>query len=140
MADSALSPELADKVETLYRLYASRVTALAYRQTRNHAVADDVAGEAWLRVVRWVHTLRAENDQAWGWLSAIVRHAALDYYRPKRSTERVTDWSQSENALPAAESAEDTFLERLELATVVRQLQGCGETAMAKALYEAAAA
>ncbi|MEU4235372.1 sigma-70 family RNA polymerase sigma factor [Nonomuraea sp. NPDC026600] len=109
-----LCAEASARLERLYRLYADRVLAVAVRRTGNRDVAQDVAGDVWLRagisLARGL--LHGGDESAWPWLAAITRRAAIDHFRPARSHERPTDWDDPVHgrALPTAPPAEDAAL------------------------------
>ncbi len=100
------------RLEGLYLRYAARVARVAQARTRDFHAAEDVASETWTRAAAWIPTLRADDDHAWAWLATITRRAAIDYYRPRRSTEKPTDWDTAADMLPTAPAAEDEALTR----------------------------
>lgn len=108
----ALTPQAAQRLDRLFRLYNGRVTAIARQLANGVDDADDIAASAWLVASRWVHTLQADDEQAMGWLATITRHAVRDYYKPRRSHEVPSDWTDavSSFALPTAPAAEDVAL------------------------------
>lgn len=110
--DGALSAEASARLERLYRLHADRVARLAYRRTGDHHLAQDIAGETWLQAANWIDTLKADDDNAIGWLSAIVKRAVAGHYRRPRTSEKPTDWGDpvTGRRLPAAPPAEDVLL------------------------------
>ncbi|MEU7743346.1 sigma factor [Nonomuraea sp. NPDC049158] len=103
-----LSSEAAERVARLYDLHRNRVLAVARRFTLSPDVAQDVAGETWLRVTRSIASLQGAEENAGAWLATICRRAAADFYRPRRSWELPTDWSDPAWAvrLPAVSSVE----------------------------------
>ncbi|MFD5455572.1 RNA polymerase sigma factor [Streptomyces olivaceus] len=111
--DERLSPQAAQRLDRLFRLYNDRVVSIARSLANNADDADDIAACAWLVAARWVHTLQTADDQAMGWLATITRHAVRDFYKPRRTHEVPSDWTDtvSSFALPAAPAAEDVALE-----------------------------
>lgn len=107
-----LSAASGERLDRLFRLYNRRVVALA-RTLANHADdADDIAADTWVVATRWIGTLKADDDQAMGWLATLTRHAVRDFYKPRRNREQPRDWSDtvSSFALPTAPAAEDVAL------------------------------
>ncbi|MEU4235560.1 sigma-70 family RNA polymerase sigma factor [Nonomuraea sp. NPDC026600] len=125
MSTATMSEPQAERVTRLFELYSARVLGLARSRTTSPQIAQDVAGETWLRVVRSIDRLRASDDAAWSWLATITRYAAADYYRPFRSHERPTDWAEDGHRLPAAPSAEAEAVARL---TLTERLTSAGVT------------
>ncbi len=65
----------------LYDRYAPRMYAYIYRRVSDAAVAEELTGELFLRVLRAVR-----NNQAWGdsfiaWLYRIAHNLVVDHYR-----------------------------------------------------------
>ncbi|WP_435060318.1 RNA polymerase sigma factor [Streptomyces sp. bgisy060] len=87
-----LTEAAAARLDRLFRLYNSRLLGFAVSQTRDHATAEDVVSETWLRAARSLDQLQAEDAKAYGWLRSIAFRAAVDVYRPKSSTEKATDF------------------------------------------------
>lgn len=103
-----LSAEAAERLDRLFRLYNSRLVAFAATRTRDYATAEDVVSETWLRAAVSLPQLQAADDRAYGWLRAIAFRAAIDHYRPKRSAEKPTDFTDAVAVrdLPAAPPAD----------------------------------
>jgi RNA polymerase sigma-70 factor (ECF subfamily) len=110
-----LAPATAERLDRLFRRYNTRLLAFAATRTRDHATAEDVVSETWLRAAVSLPQLRADDDRAYGWLRAIAVRAAVDHYRPKRASERPTDWADgfNEAKLPVTRAAEDVALAEL---------------------------
>lgn len=115
--DTQLSADAADRLDHLFRTYSARVLGLARRHADVRADADDIAGRVWLAVTtffaRGGQLLAA--DRAWPWLATITRREAGHLYRPRRASEKPTDFTDPGPArsLPAARAAEDIALDRL---------------------------
>ncbi|MEU8672961.1 RNA polymerase sigma factor [Streptomyces anulatus] len=107
-----LSPEAADRLDRLFRLHNTRLLGFAVSRTRDHAAAEDVVSETWLRAALSLHQLRADDNRAYGWLRSIAFRAAVDRYRPRSASETPEDWSDvlTSRALPPAPAAEDDAL------------------------------
>ncbi|MEV6683291.1 RNA polymerase sigma factor [Streptomyces erythrochromogenes] len=87
-----LTAESADRLDRLFRLHNSRLVAFAATRARDYATAEDVVSECWVRAALSLHQLQATDEQAYGWLRAIIVRAAIDHYRLRRSSEAPTDF------------------------------------------------
>ncbi|MGW6605467.1 RNA polymerase sigma factor [Streptomyces sp. NPDC055036] len=107
-----LSAATVERLDTLFRLYNVRLLSFAATRTRDHATAEDVVSETWVRAALSLPQLQADDSRAYGWLRAIAVRAAIDHYRPRRSTERPTDWTDAlaSFALPTEAPADDDAL------------------------------
>ncbi|WP_097922974.1 RNA polymerase sigma factor [Streptomyces sp. wa1063] len=103
-----LTAASADRLDRLFRLYNRRLVAFAVTRTRDHATAEDVVSETWLRAALSLHQLQADDDRAYGWLRSIAFRAAVDQYRPRRASEQPRDWTDAlaSFSLPAAPPAD----------------------------------
>ncbi|WP_411073326.1 RNA polymerase sigma factor [Streptomyces sp. cmx-4-25] len=105
-----LSAASADRLDRLFRLYSSRVLAYAVTRAKRPEDAHDIAGETWAKACRTISNLRTDDDRAMPWLAGIVRHAAVDYYRPRRANELPRDWTDAlvSRPLPATPPADES--------------------------------
>ena len=83
----------------LYDRYAPRMYAYIYRRVSDAALAEELTGELFLRVLRAVR-----NEQAWGesfvgWLYRIAHNLVVDHYRRQPPTPAV----QLDEAIVAAD-------------------------------------
>ncbi|MFF3857468.1 RNA polymerase sigma factor [Micromonospora sp. NPDC002575] len=103
-----LTAASADRLDRLFRLYNARLLGFAATRTRDHAAAEDVVSETWLRAAVSLSQLRADDAHAYGWLRSIAFRAAVDQYRPRSASEKPEDFTDalSARALPAAPAAE----------------------------------
>jgi RNA polymerase sigma-70 factor (ECF subfamily) len=65
----------------LYDLYAPKIYAYIYRRVSNPAVAEDLTGELFLRVLRAIQNENAWRDSFRGWLYRIAHNLVVDHYR-----------------------------------------------------------
>lgn len=90
LADDALvaglAVEDADAATAFVRRFQARVYGLALSVTRDPALADDVAQEAFLRAWRAASTYDAVRGSVPAWLLTITRNVAIDAVRARRST------------------------------------------------------
>jgi RNA polymerase sigma-70 factor (ECF subfamily) len=71
-------------VADLYDRYVNLVFTLIIRIVQNHALAEDLTQEVFLRVWRSALTYRAEVGTVKSWLLAIAHHCAVDELRRRR--------------------------------------------------------
>jgi RNA polymerase sigma-70 factor (ECF subfamily) len=105
-----------DRLELFFVIYNARlVRYLRGRLGVRWALADDLAQETWLQVARSLHTCRAADDKAFGWLCTIARRTAIHYFRLARNTREIAaDFTgAAELGLPLAASAEDVAITRI---------------------------
>jgi RNA polymerase sigma-70 factor (ECF subfamily) len=65
----------------LYDRYAPRMYAYLYRRVSDAALAEDLTGELWLRVLRAIQTEKAWRDSFIAWLYRIAHNLVVDHYR-----------------------------------------------------------
>jgi RNA polymerase sigma-70 factor (ECF subfamily) len=85
---------------------------LRYLAVKAPAVADDVAGETWLQVVRDLARFRGGFDDFRAWLFTVARNRAIDAARAS-SARPVVLMPELPDVAAAAASAETQALERL---------------------------
>jgi RNA polymerase sigma-70 factor (ECF subfamily) len=81
VTSQAVSPE----IELLVREHARLVFRIAYSVVRNHADAEDVVQEVFLRVSKY-GAKDIGNGKAW--ISRVAWRAAVDHYRSRRQNEQ----------------------------------------------------
>ena len=103
-------------IEDLVREHAQTVFRVAYSVVRNHADAEDVAQETFMRATRHGKLEGIENPRAW--LAKIAWRLALDRVRraPEQSLDDVAD------RLRSAEGPMDEALSREQRTRLLRQL------------------
>jgi DNA-directed RNA polymerase specialized sigma24 family protein len=116
-SDPRESASSAVRLTTLFTLYHDRlVRALRARLGRyDWHLAEDLAGETWVRAVASIELCRAADDRAFGWLMSLAQCAMADHYRLARNTrELATDFTGPRAySLPKEWAAEDHALARL---------------------------
>ena len=108
-----------DALRTLYEAQAGRLFGVAMAILRDRAAAADALHDAFLRVQGRAGQFDPSRGAADAWLSAVVRHAALDIARA-RGREQLTD----DPALGDA-AVEADALERVAADTEARRLKDC---------------
>lgn len=77
------------RFEQLYRLYVGRVYAYCYRRVANHADAEDLCSEVFVRIWRSLPGYR--GGLAAAWIFKIAYHTLCDYLRSSSPTWAVLD-------------------------------------------------
>src|SRR5689334_15951269 len=128
-------------VEGIWNEVASQLRSFIRSRVRNHAAAEDILQEVFLRIHQKLPTVRdTERLEAWVW--RITRNAIADHFRKSRSSEPLPA-----DLAPASEQPGDgpdlrpcvrRFLNELEPAyrnaLVLTEWQGLTQTQMAKRL------
>jgi RNA polymerase sigma-70 factor (ECF subfamily) len=65
----------------LYDRYAPRMYAYIYRRVSDAALAEDLTGELFLRVLRAIQNEKAWRDSFIAWLYRIAHNLVVDHYR-----------------------------------------------------------
>jgi RNA polymerase sigma factor (sigma-70 family) len=90
LADDALvaglAVEDADAATAFVRRFQAKVFGMAVSVTRDPALADDVAQEAFLRAWRSASTYDSVRGSVAAWLLTITRNVAIDAVRARRAT------------------------------------------------------
>jgi RNA polymerase sigma-70 factor (ECF subfamily) len=71
-----------EEFERVYRRHAAQILAYARRCTGRTDIAEDIASEAFLELLRRRETIDVERLPAW--LFTVVRNRAIDYWRRRR--------------------------------------------------------
>ncbi|MFE9906463.1 RNA polymerase sigma factor [Streptomyces achromogenes] len=118
-----------DAFATLYNDHRSDVFRSLARRTRDHALAEDLTQETFLRALRRIDTFRHRPTTGGfaGWLSAIARNLYLDHLKLHRTTREV---ATSETFLldEPCESAEESVLRELDTAATVQAVETAMQT------------
>ena len=132
LADDALVAGLAvedpDAATAFVRRFQAKVFGMAVSVTRDPALADDVAQEAFLRAWRSASTYDGVRGSVSAWLLTITRNVAIDAVRARRSTPAQDDELDRllQSALGGGRGADVTGEEaatRAEAARVVGRLR-----------------
>jgi RNA polymerase sigma-70 factor (ECF subfamily) len=77
-------------VETLWASFASQLRNFIRSRVRDHAAAEDILQESFLKIRRKLSTLRSDQKvEAWIW--RIVRNAIADHFRRDRPNDPLLD-------------------------------------------------
>ncbi|WP_171033102.1 RNA polymerase sigma factor [Qipengyuania marisflavi] len=80
--------------EAFQRLYArtsSKLFAICLAVTRDHAAAEDVLQESYLKIWDRAKGYDPERNRPLAWMCAIARNAAIDWYRARARHHHVSD-------------------------------------------------
>ncbi|MFZ5916667.1 MAG: sigma-70 family RNA polymerase sigma factor [Chloroflexota bacterium] len=109
-------------ISELYDLYAPRMYAYIYRRVSDAALAEDLTGEVFVRMLRAIQNERAWRDSFSAWLYRIAHNLVVDHYR--RNTPELalsqTEALVSPDGDPAA--ATEEALTRQKLTVALEQL------------------
>lgn len=102
----------------LYDRYASRMYSYIYRRVSDPAVAEDLTGELFLRVLRSIRNERAWRDSFSAWLYRIAHNLVVDHYRsqPPMPVQPLDDCLALSDVDPAVTTEEALAGERLRAA------------------------
>jgi len=95
----------------LFERHHARVHALCFRLTRRVDVADDLAQETMLRVLRYASSYRRDSTFT-TWLYRLTYNVCQDHWRKTRHDERTTDLSEAEGEGVVARDGDDRIDER----------------------------
>ena len=124
---------VADRFVVLHEMYGRRVSAYVaailsrtYRRTDYHLV-QDLTQDTWVAAWKGLHTLRASDDRAFGWLATIARREVGAYFRRARVTrEAAVNFSTGagERLLPMSPAAEDEAIAVMRLVRMLEEPSG----------------
>jgi RNA polymerase sigma-70 factor, ECF subfamily len=107
-----------EAIGELYDRYFTRVFRFVYARTGNTHDAEDIAGEAFLKVVRSIQGFEWKRGQEGGfepWLFRIVRNEVVNHLRRQTAEKREVDVGEAENM------AGSDMIDRSELRLMVRE-------------------
>lgn len=71
-----------DALGRLYELHCDQLYRFVYLRVQNHAIAEDVCSNLWLRVARSISSFQpTPNAHCTSWLYTIARNLITDHYR-----------------------------------------------------------
>jgi DNA-directed RNA polymerase specialized sigma24 family protein len=107
----------------VFSTYSDRLTRWVFNHLdrRDWQLAEDIASETFLRLVRDFSGRSIDMGRVYGLLVTIARRATVDHYRLRRSTESATDFGDWFNArqLPVSPAAEDHAIAHLTVLAMV---------------------
>jgi RNA polymerase sigma-70 factor (ECF subfamily) len=128
LADDALvaglAVEDADSATAFVRRFQAKVFGMALAVTRDPALAEDVAQEAFVRAWRSAATFDGVRGSVTAWLLTITRNAAIDAVRARRSVP--ADDDELDRLLQATlggDTTADAATARVEVARVLGRLR-----------------
>jgi RNA polymerase sigma-70 factor (ECF subfamily) len=144
--DASLLAQIAraqmDALDELYDRYNRLVFSVAYAILGDHAIAEEVTMDVFVRVWQRAKTYQPERGKVSTWLIAIARHQAIDVLRwNKRQPQAGSlDWdipsSQNGFALRAPEERAELSLERKRVFEALAQLPDEQRQALALAYFK----
>ena len=128
-------------VESIWETLASQVRSFIRSRVREHAAAEDILQEVFIRIHKKLPSLRANHRlEAWVW--RIVRNAIADHFRRSRPADALTETEpaapEPERDLPDLRQCVRQFLDQLEPAyrdaLLLTEWQGLTQQEMGKRL------
>jgi len=74
-----------DAFGELYDLHQAPVYRMLLKQTRSHALAEDLTSETFFRALRSLPTSQVRGDYVTAWLMRIARNLAVDFFKAKQN-------------------------------------------------------
>ena len=71
--------------DTLYARYKRPLYAYLNRMTGNHALADDLFQQTWLRVIKKLEKYESKQ-KFFAWLTMIAHNLAIDHFRKEKTS------------------------------------------------------
>lgn len=102
-----------EALDVLYQRYHRELYALAYRIVSDHQLAEDLIQETFVRVWRHAGSYSAQAGSVRGWLFAILRNYAIDYWRKQRQRSSPREVPLGEIECDDRLALEDTWAEVL---------------------------
>jgi RNA polymerase sigma-70 factor, ECF subfamily len=128
-------------VESIWDALASQVRSFIRSRVRDHAAAEDILQEVFIKIHQKLPTLRAsERLEAWVW--RIVRNGIVDHYRRVRPSQPLSEFeppiSDPDVKLPDLTPCVRKFIDQLEPAyrdaLLLTEWQGLNQDEMGKRL------
>lgn len=101
----------------LYEKYRSNFIATAYGYTNNWADAEDVVGDAFIRIFKYIHQLK-DDEFLLHWCTTVVKSVAINFIR-KRKRECRYEETAAVNRKYSLQRVED----KMHLDTVKKKIQ-----------------
>ena len=108
----------------LYDRYCERIYRYVHRRLGNHAVAEDVTADVFLKALKAIDSYRPDAAPFSAWLYRIATNAVIDHTRARRPT---TSLDAVADAVDQEAPVEDQAINRLEAARVWAAIDALGE-------------
>ncbi|MCF7547905.1 RNA polymerase sigma factor [Pseudonocardia sp. WMMC193] len=118
-------------VEVLYRRHRDAVFRYISRQVSDHATAEDLTSETFLRALRSFHAFDPARGEVGGWLHTIARNLVRTFYSSARSRRKVLHDQEIERPDPGRSpeeiclGSEETAVLRIFLARLTPDQRAC---------------
>lgn len=77
--------------EQLYIKYKDKVFGYIYNRIHNHADAEDLTSDVFMKVVAHIDDYSPEKASASTWIYVIAQNTLIEYYRKKKQTEDIDE-------------------------------------------------
>ena len=115
-----------DSINVLLNRHRKRILDYIYMMVKNRDVADDIFQETLIKVVRFVQEGRyTENGKFLSWVLRIAHNQVIDYFRPKKQRNNVSEGDAGYDILNNQKFSDHTVEEKLitnQIETDVRKL------------------
>jgi RNA polymerase sigma-70 factor (ECF subfamily) len=108
----------------LYDRYCERIYRYVHRRLGNHAVAEDVTADVFLKALKAIDSYRPDTAPFSAWLYRIATNAVIDHTRARRLT---TSLDAAVDAADQEAPVEEQAINRLEAARVWTAIDALGE-------------
>lgn len=102
--------------DEIYQKYKNLVMKAAYKYSGNYDIAEDITQSTFLQLYMYIDELKDINIKAWMYTTA--KHMALNYNK-KAEREVLSETGDDPVILDLEDSAEDTYMERMEISIEV---------------------
>lgn len=132
----------ADALSELYDRYSRLIFSLALNLVGDHATAEEIALDVFLRVWQKAETYRPEQAKVSTWLTSITRYRSIDILRRQgsRPEQHSVSWTEvSSEAMFTAngpEEAADLSLQQQRVRTAIAELPPDQKQALALAYFK----
>lgn len=100
---------------SVYDSYSPAIYRYLYRRVGNQRLAEDMAGQVFLKLLEAVHRGQLWNSSFSGWLYRIAHNLVVDHYRKhgNHTVVELEEWLESEGGGPEREAEQRLRLDRV---------------------------
>lgn len=107
--------------KAVFDRYASRMLGVCHRYARNHADAEDILQDSFIKVFSKIKQFKAEGSFE-GWVRRIVVNTAIKKYSLARYEKELSGYEITDNLQPTEEATAHTHLSEKDLLALIHQL------------------
>ncbi len=98
---------------------------LRYLRSRDHAAADDIAGEVWEAIARGIRSFEGDDSDFRGWAFTIARRRLIDHHRKRERRKTDPADEATFTALPGAETTDRAAIDHLSAQEAIALITSC---------------